>query len=133
MEKETRSKWNAIILGAAMNGDAWKSLKPFSIMANHSWLFPGTINTSFLCYKVVFEKWNNFQKLKFVISFGDIVNRFCPKVQSLNVVENLVDEFKDFYWSYLSHDRLVVLDGYDISVIGWSLDHLNALEALKFL
>ena len=46
-----------------------------------------------------------------MINFRDIVNGFCPKVQSPNAVENLVDEFKDFYWSCLSHDRLVVPDG----------------------
>ena len=111
MKKETHSRWTAIISGAAMNGDAWKSFELFNILVNHSWLFLDTINIAFLCYKGVSEKWNNFQKLKFVISFMDIVNGFCPKVQSLNVVENLVDEFKDFYWSCLSHDRLVVLDG----------------------
>ena len=111
MKEETRSRWNAIISGAAMNGDAWKSFELFSIMANHSWLFLDTISIAFLCYKGVSEKGNNFQKLKFLIRFRDIVNGFCPKVQSPNVVENLVDEFKDFYWSRLSHDRLVVLDG----------------------
>lgn len=115
------------------------------------------------------QKWNNLQKLKFVVNFGDIVDGFCPKDQSLNAVQKIVDEFKNFdgpsyhmignhclynlprnmllpllnipsfedraYYDFSPTPtyRFVVLDGYDISAIGWPSDHPKTLEALKFL
>lgn len=115
------------------------------------------------------HKWNELQKLKFVVNFGDIVDGCCPKDQSLNAVKLLVDEFETFkgtiyhmignhclynlprdmllpllkipslnghaYYDFcpISEYRFVVLDGYDISAIGWPQDHPNTIEALKFL
>ncbi|KAL9674133.1 hypothetical protein QQ045_030403 [Rhodiola kirilowii] len=114
-------------------------------------------------------KWNEHQSLKFVINFGDIVDGFCPKDQSLKSVQKVINEFEKFDGpSYhmignhclynLSRDnllpqlkirgsegcayydfspspgyRIVVLDGYDVSAIGWHKDHPNSLKALQFL
>uniref|UniRef100_A0A7N0U922 Calcineurin-like phosphoesterase domain-containing protein n=1 Tax=Kalanchoe fedtschenkoi TaxID=63787 RepID=A0A7N0U922_KALFE len=115
------------------------------------------------------RKWNEHQSLKFVINFGDIVDGFCPRDQSLEAVEKVISEFEKFngltyhmignHCLYnLSRDkllpqlkipgsgcsayydfspclgfRIVVLDGYDISAIGWPKDHPNLLMALQFL
>ncbi|KAL6973152.1 hydrolase of phosphorus-containing anhydrides [Sarracenia purpurea var. burkii] len=124
---------------------------------------------SLLVLQRAVQKWNNFQNLKFTINFGDIVDGFCPKHQSLNAVEKLVREFEVFkgsvyhmignhclynlprnkllpllkipsfdgraYYDFspIPEYRFVVLDGYDISAIGWPHDHPNAVEALRFL
>ncbi|KAJ9677908.1 hypothetical protein PVL29_022720 [Vitis rotundifolia] len=124
---------------------------------------------SILVLQRAVQKWNNLQKLKFVVNFGDIVDGFCPKDQSLNAVQKIVDEFKNFdgpsyhmignhclynlprnmllpllnipsfegraYYDFSPTPtyRFVVLDGYDISAIGWPSDHPKTLEALKFL
>lgn len=113
--------------------------------------------------------WNNNQKLKFVVNFGDIVDGFCPKDQSSTVVKKVVDEFENFngpvyhmignhclynlprnkllpllkipahdrhaYYDFspIPEYRFVVLDGYDISAIGWPEDHPNTEKALKIL
>ncbi|KAJ8748032.1 hypothetical protein K2173_011853 [Erythroxylum novogranatense] len=85
----------------------------------------------------------------FVINFGDIVDGFCPKDQSLNAVRKVVTEFEKFkgpvYHLIGNHClynlprekllrfRIVVLDGYDISAIGWPPDNPNTLQALLFL
>lgn len=115
------------------------------------------------------KNWNNLEDLKFVVNFGDIVDGFCPKDQSLNAVKKIVDEFKKFngpvyhmignhclynlprnkllpilnipsgegsaYYDFSPTPayRFVVLDGYDISAIGWPSDHPKTLEALRFL
>ncbi|KAG6584112.1 Manganese-dependent ADP-ribose/CDP-alcohol diphosphatase, partial [Cucurbita argyrosperma subsp. sororia] len=116
------------------------------------------------------QNWNNHQKLKFVLSFGDIVDGFCPKDQSLSSVKKVVSEFDKFnglvyhmignhclynlprkellpllkiskldgglaYYDFspTPNFRFVVLDGYDISVIGWPQDHPNSMEALQIL
>ncbi|KAL0417228.1 UNVERIFIED_CONTAM: Manganese-dependent ADP-ribose/CDP-alcohol diphosphatase [Sesamum latifolium] len=114
------------------------------------------------------QKWNE-QKLKFVINFGDTVDGFCPKDQSLTAIEKIVNEFSTFngpvyhmignhclynlprekllpllnipstdgraYYDFspIPEFRFVVLDGYDISAIGWPEDHPNALKALNVL
>ncbi|KAK0588172.1 hypothetical protein LWI29_035339 [Acer saccharum] len=124
---------------------------------------------SLLILQRAVKKWNDHQKLKFAINFGDIVDGYCPKDQSLNVVKKVVDEFEKFngpfyhmignhclynlprnkllpllkipssdgraYYDFspIPEYRFVVLDGYDISAIGWPQDHPNTLEALKFL
>ncbi|KAJ4712435.1 manganese-dependent ADP-ribose/CDP-alcohol diphosphatase [Melia azedarach] len=124
---------------------------------------------SLLVLQRAVQNWNNHQKLKFAINFGDIVDGFCPKDQSLNVVKKIVNEFDKFngpvyhmignhclynlprdkllpllkipstdrhaYYDFspTPEYRFVVLDGYDISAIGWPQDHPHTLEALKFL
>ncbi|KAL5997032.1 hypothetical protein ACLOJK_007958 [Asimina triloba] len=40
--------------------------------------------------------WNNHQNLKFCINFGDIVDGFCPKVESLTAVQKVIKEFDNF-------------------------------------
>ena len=116
------------------------------------------------------KEWNTHQKHKFAINFGDIVDGFCPKDQSLGTIKKLVDEFEMFRGGPVHHIignhclynlprsellpllkiktldgrayydfspvpeyRFVVLDGYDISAIGWPKDHPKRLEALKIL
>ncbi|GAV65143.1 Metallophos domain-containing protein [Cephalotus follicularis] len=115
------------------------------------------------------HKWNNHQNLEFAINFGDIVDGFCPKDQSLSAVTKVVNDFGKFkgpiyhmignhclynlprdkllpllkipsinshaYYDFspCQEYRFVVLDGYDISAIGWPQDHPKTLEALKFL
>ncbi|XP_057421260.1 manganese-dependent ADP-ribose/CDP-alcohol diphosphatase isoform X2 [Lotus japonicus] len=116
------------------------------------------------------QKWNtHHHRHRFVINFGDIVDGFCPKDQSLNTVKKIVDEFEAFkgplyhlignhclynlprrellpllkikslkghaYYDFspVPQYRFVVLDGYDISAIGWPQDHPRTLVATKFL
>lgn len=114
-------------------------------------------------------QWNDRLKPKFVINFGDIVDGFCPKDQSLTAVKKVVNEFENFHgptyhmignhclynlprnqllpllkipspdgrayydFSPSPEYRFVVLDGYDISAIGWPQDHPNTFDAMKFL
>lgn len=124
---------------------------------------------SFLILQSAVQRWNNCRKLKFVMNFGDIVDGFCPKDQSLEAVKKVINEFEKFngpayhmignhclynlprhkllpllkipsvdgraYYDFspTPEYRFVVLDGYDISAIGWPQNHPNTLEALKFL
>ncbi|KAF5957469.1 hypothetical protein HYC85_004694 [Camellia sinensis] len=137
----------------------------------HSFLgVPRYYRHSILVLQRAVQKWNKMQKLKFAINFGDIVDGFCPKDQSLNAVEKIVHEFEIFRHGSVYHmignhclyslprDRLlpllripsvdsrayydfspipeyrfVVLDGYDISAIGWPQDHPKTIEAFKCL
>ncbi|GER27064.1 manganese-dependent ADP-ribose/CDP-alcoholdiphosphatase [Striga asiatica] len=114
------------------------------------------------------KKWND-KKVDFAINFGDIVDGFCPKDQSLTAVEKIVDEFNVFQgpvyhmignhclynlprekllplldihshnhlayfeFSPVPEYRFVVLDGYDISAIGWPKDHPKTSKALNIL
>lgn len=114
------------------------------------------------------EKWNE-EELKFVINFGDIVDGYCPKDQSLAAVTNIVNKFRLFnghvhhlignhclynlpresllpmlniptqdlhaYYDFspVPEYRFVVLDGYDISAIGWPKDHPKTIKAADFL
>ncbi|KAL8529939.1 hypothetical protein ACS0TY_007129 [Phlomoides rotata] len=123
---------------------------------------------SLLVLQRAVNKWNE-ERLKFVINFGDTVDGFCPKDQSLSVVNNIVDEYSRFngpvyhmignhclynlprekllpllnirgrdslaYYDFspVPEYRFVVLDGYDISAIGWPKDHPNTLKAINFL
>ncbi|KAF5182861.1 Manganese-dependent ADP-ribose/CDP-alcohol diphosphatase [Thalictrum thalictroides] len=113
--------------------------------------------------------WNDHQRLKFAVNFGDIVDGFCPKQESLNAVEKIVTNFETsncpvyhmignhclynlprkkllpllkmptlngqayYEFSPTPEYRFVVLDGYDISAIGWPIDHPKTMEALKVL
>ncbi|KAG5035675.1 hypothetical protein JHK87_010585 [Glycine soja] len=109
------------------------------------------------------KEWNTHQKHKFAINFGDIVDGFCPKYQSLGTIKKVVDEFEMFrggpvyhmignhclynlpllsktldgraYYDFspVPEYRFVVLDGYDISAIGWPKDYPKRLEALNIL
>lgn len=124
---------------------------------------------SILVLQRAVQNWNHHQKLKFAINFGDIVDGFCPKDQSLDSVKKVINEFDKFnghvyhmignhclynlprskllpllkipsvddhaYFEFspTPEYRFVVLDGYDISAIGWPQDHPNTLEALNFL
>ncbi|KAE9608543.1 hypothetical protein Lal_00020897 [Lupinus albus] len=124
---------------------------------------------SILVLQSAVKEWNTHQKHKFVVNFGDIVDGFCPKDQSLNAIKKVVDEFEMFegpiyhmignhclynlprsellpllnirtiddraYYDFspVPEYRFVILDGYDISAIGWPNDHPKTLEALNFL
>ncbi|KAK9726658.1 hypothetical protein RND81_05G228800 [Saponaria officinalis] len=115
------------------------------------------------------KKWNDLQNLKFSVNFGDIVDGFCPKDQSLNAIKKIAHEFQKFngpvyhmignhclynlpreellpllnihtnnscaYYEFSPSPeyRFVVLDGFDISAIGWPKDHPKTLEALRVL
>ncbi|CAA2973613.1 manganese-dependent ADP-ribose/CDP-alcohol diphosphatase-like [Olea europaea var. sylvestris] len=123
---------------------------------------------SILVLQRAVQKWNE-QKPKFVINFGDIIDGFCPKDQSLSAIKKVIDEFNVFngpvyhmignhclynlprekllqmlnipsidglaYYDFspIPEYRIVVLDGYDISAIGWPKDHEKTLKALNFL
>ncbi|GFP99035.1 manganese-dependent ADP-ribose/cdp-alcohol diphosphatase [Phtheirospermum japonicum] len=109
------------------------------------------------------RKWKE-RKVNFVINFGDIVDGFCPKDQSLTTIKKIADEFNIFngpvyhmignhclynlprekllpllnihnrnnlaYYDFspVPEYRFVVLDGYDISAIGWPKDHPKTLK-----
>ncbi|KAL8140807.1 hypothetical protein V2J09_006828 [Rumex salicifolius] len=125
---------------------------------------------SILVLQRAVQKWNNIENVNFAINFGDIVDGFCPKDQSLNTVKKVVSEFEKFngpvyhmignhclynlprkdllpLLKISSHNsgcayydfspapgyRFVVLDGYDVSAIGWPQDHPSTAEALKLL
>ncbi|GAB2289457.1 hypothetical protein Dimus_023766 [Dionaea muscipula] len=125
---------------------------------------------SILVLQRAVQKWNQLQKLRFAINFGDIVDGFCPKDQSQHAVKKVAAEFEKFNGGPVCHMignhclynlpreqllpllkipghngfayyefspipdyRLVVLDAYDISAIGWPQDHPNTLKALDFL
>ncbi|KAL5544143.1 hypothetical protein UlMin_007927 [Ulmus minor] len=124
---------------------------------------------SILVLQRAVQRWNEQKKHEFAINFGDIVDGFCPKEQSLNTVSKVVEEFHKFngpvyhlignhclynlprskllpllkipsedqraYYDFSPalEFRFVVLDGYDISAIGWPQDHPNTSEARKFL
>ncbi|CAL0330113.1 unnamed protein product [Lupinus luteus] len=51
---------------------------------------------SILVLQRAVKEWNNHQKHKFVINFGDIVDGYCPKDESLNTVKKIVNEFEMF-------------------------------------
>ncbi|KAM7277496.1 hypothetical protein ACFE04_019362 [Oxalis oulophora] len=51
---------------------------------------------SILVLQRAVQNWNKHQKHKFVMNFGDIVDGFCPKDQSLNAVQKVVHEFEKF-------------------------------------
>lgn len=136
----------------------------------HSFVgIPRYYQHSLLVLQRAVQKWNNHQKLKFVMNFGDIVDGRCPKDQSVDVVKEVINEFEKFngpvyhmignhclynlprdkllpllnipsvdghaYYDFspIPEYRFVVLDGYDISAIGWPQDHPNTLEALNIL
>ncbi|KMS95336.1 hypothetical protein BVRB_009180 [Beta vulgaris subsp. vulgaris] len=124
---------------------------------------------SILVLQRAVQKWNNLQHLSFAVNFGDIVDGFCPKDQSLDAVKKVASKFEEFnspvyhmignhclynlsrgnllpllkipshndsaYYDFspIPGYRLVVLDGYDISAIGWPQDHPNSVEALRSL
>ncbi|XP_074294655.1 manganese-dependent ADP-ribose/CDP-alcohol diphosphatase-like [Silene latifolia] len=115
------------------------------------------------------QKWNDSQNLNFSVNFGDIVDGFCPKDQSLSAIKKIAFEFQKFngpvyhmignhclynlpreqllpllnihsdnscaYYDFspTPNYRFVVLDGYDISAIGWPKDHPKALQAMRIL
>lgn len=115
------------------------------------------------------QKWNSLQHLSFAVNFGDIVDGFCPKDQSLDAVKMVASKFEEFngptyhmignhclynlarekllpllkipsqndnaYYDFspVPGFRFVVLDGYDISAIGWPQDHPKTMEAMRFL
>ncbi|KAK4794362.1 hypothetical protein SAY86_012356 [Trapa natans] len=115
------------------------------------------------------KHWSQLNRLRFAINFGDIVDGFCPKDQSLSSVKKMVSEFEKFnghvyhmignhclynlprnellpllkipsiegsaYYEFspTPEFRFVVLDGYDISAIGWPQDHPKTLQAHQFL
>ncbi|KNA16951.1 hypothetical protein SOVF_084280 [Spinacia oleracea] len=124
---------------------------------------------SILVLERAVQRWNSLQHLSFAVNFGDIVDGFCPKDQSLDSVKKVASKFEEFNGSVYhmignhclynlsretllpllkipSNDgcayydfspipgyRLVVLDGYDISAIGWPEDHPKSMEAMRIL
>ncbi|CAA0818094.1 Manganese-dependent ADP-ribose/CDP-alcohol diphosphatase [Striga hermonthica] len=124
---------------------------------------------SLLVLQRAVRNWNE-KKLKFAVNFGDIIDGFCPKDQSLDAITKILEEFRSFdgptyhmignhclynlprekllpllnipsqddgraYYDFspIPEFRFVVLDGYDISAIGWSKDHPNAIKAVNLL
>ncbi|KAL8096026.1 hypothetical protein AgCh_037113 [Apium graveolens] len=57
---------------------------------------PRYYRVSILVLQRAVQNWNNCQKLKFVINFGDIVDGFCPKDQSLSAVKKVINGFDNF-------------------------------------
>lgn len=51
---------------------------------------------SILILQRAVKEWNTHHKHTFVINFGDIVDGYCPRDQSLNTVKKVVDEFEMF-------------------------------------
>lgn len=51
---------------------------------------------SILVLQRAVQKWNYMCNLSFAINFGDIVDGFCPKEESLNAVEKMAAEFERF-------------------------------------
>lgn len=124
---------------------------------------------SILVLQRAVQKWNDLQKLSFSVNFGDIVDGFCPKDQSLIAVKKVASEFEKFngpvhhmignhclynlpreellpllkipnhngcaYYDFspIAGFRFIVLDGYDISAIGWPQNHPKTMEAMRFL
>ncbi|KAL2492502.1 Manganese-dependent ADP-ribose/CDP-alcohol diphosphatase [Abeliophyllum distichum] len=122
---------------------------------------------SLLVLQRAVHKWNE-QKTKFVINFGDIIDGFCPKDQSLSAITRVINEFNVFngpvyhmignhclynlprekllqvlnipsidglaYYDFspIPEYRFVVLDGYDISAIGWPKGSQKDIEGLEF-
>uniref|UniRef100_A0A1D1Z0E5 Manganese-dependent ADP-ribose/CDP-alcohol diphosphatase n=1 Tax=Anthurium amnicola TaxID=1678845 RepID=A0A1D1Z0E5_9ARAE len=136
----------------------------------HSFLgVPRYYQHSILVLQRAVKKWNDQKNLKFSVNFGDIVDGFCPKEESLQAVQRVIGEFENFSGpmyhmignhclynlsrsglinllkipsvnDYAYYDfspspeyRIVVLDAYDISAIGWQQDHPNTLAAWKLL
>ncbi|XP_074302389.1 manganese-dependent ADP-ribose/CDP-alcohol diphosphatase-like [Silene latifolia] len=115
------------------------------------------------------QKWNDSQNLNFSVNFGDIVDGFCSKDQSLSAIKKIAFEFHKFngpvyhmignhclynlpreqllpllnihsdngcaYYEFSPSPnyKIVVLDGYDISAIGWPKDHPKTLQAMTIL
>ncbi|CAN8230645.1 unnamed protein product [Cochlearia groenlandica] len=133
---------------------------------------PRYYRNSILVLQKAVQTWNQHGNLKFVINFGDIVDGFCPKDQSLSSTKKVVREFEEFngpvyhmignhclynlprkdllpllkikghgdddnsaYYEFSPTPgcRVVVLDGYDVSAVGWPEDHPNTLAATKIL
>lgn len=123
---------------------------------------------SILVLQRAVQNWNKLNELKFALNFGDIVDGFCPKDQSLNSIERVIQEFRAFdgpvyhmignhclynlprhqlhpllkfathgnaYYDFspVPEFRFVILDGYDVSALGWPEDHPHTIEALNFL
>ncbi|GAB2223701.1 hypothetical protein Droror1_Dr00004441 [Drosera rotundifolia] len=51
---------------------------------------------SLLVLQRAVQSWNNTDNLSFAINFGDIVNGFCPRDESLHAVKKVVAEFEKF-------------------------------------
>uniref|UniRef100_A0A7C8YFW6 Manganese-dependent ADP-ribose/CDP-alcohol diphosphatase n=1 Tax=Opuntia streptacantha TaxID=393608 RepID=A0A7C8YFW6_OPUST len=51
---------------------------------------------SILVLQRAVKKWIDLEKLSFAVNFGDIVDGFCPKDQSLNAVKKVASEFEKF-------------------------------------
>lgn len=63
----------------------------------HSFLgVPRYYRHSILVLQRAVKKWNDHQKLSFTVNFGDIVDGFCPKDQSLSAVKKVASEFEKF-------------------------------------
>ncbi|KAL3642304.1 hypothetical protein CASFOL_013119 [Castilleja foliolosa] len=123
---------------------------------------------SLLVLQRAVQSWN-VKKLKFAINFGDIIDGFCPKPESVNAITKIINEFNYFdgpvhhmignhclynlprekllpllnipsqdnraYYDFspIPEFRFVVLDGYDISAIGWPKYHPNTIKAIALL
>lgn len=136
----------------------------------HSFLgVPRYYRHSILVLQRAIKKWNTCSNLQFSINFGDIVDGFCPKDDSLTAVRKVLEEFATFngpvYHMIGNHClynlarceltslfkipsidgsahydfsptpgyRIVVLDAYDISALGWPHDHPKTLAAKLIL
>jgi manganese-dependent ADP-ribose/CDP-alcohol diphosphatase len=42
------------------------------------------------------KSWNNHKNVKFSINFGDIIDGFCPKAESVTAIEKVLKEFEKF-------------------------------------
>lgn len=117
------------------------------------------------------RSWNAAGDLSFGVHFGDIVDGFCPREDSLGAVQRVLNAFKEFeggpmyhmlgnhclynlpraelnallgipptpeggsYYTFCPHPGFlfVVLDGYDVSMLGWPPDHPHARAAERLL
>ncbi|KAK1324556.1 Manganese-dependent ADP-ribose/CDP-alcohol diphosphatase [Acorus calamus] len=51
---------------------------------------------SILILQRAVREWNNHKKLNFSVNFGDIVDGHCPKEESVNAVQKVMNEFEKF-------------------------------------
>ncbi|MCL7026852.1 hypothetical protein MKW94_001865 [Papaver nudicaule] len=129
----------------------------YSVPSSFSLGVPRYYRHNILVLQRVVRNWNNQGKFKFEVSLGDIaVEKVVSELEEFNgYVHHMIGNHclynhprKDllpllniptldgsayYDFSPAPEYRFVVLDGYDISAIGWPHDHPKTLQALKVL